>query len=128
MPPPPNNLPVRRAQLIGREQEVSAIRQFLLRYDVRLLTLTGPAGIGKTRLALQVGGDLLDTAQAEASPFDDGIFFVPLDPIRDPSLVPRAIAQILGVHEASDHPLADTLREHLHDKRLLLILDNFEHL
>jgi predicted ATPase/DNA-binding CsgD family transcriptional regulator len=133
--PPPNNLPVRRAQLIGREQEVAAVRRFLLRDDddneIRLLTLTGPAGIGKTRLSLRVGADLLDAAQADkpdipAFPFQDGIFFVPLDTVRDPALVPRTIAQALGVHEASDRPVADSLREHLHDKRLLLILDNFE--
>ena len=86
---------------------------------MRLLTLTGTAGIGKTRLALQIARTLLDD-------FPDGVFFVPLTPIRDPALVLPAIAQALGVKEAGDRPLMDTLRAFLRDKHVLILLDNFE--
>ena len=87
--------------------------------DVRLLTLTGPGGTGKTRLALQVAAELLDD-------FPDGVFFVPLAPLRDPELVPSAIASALGVRESAGQPPARAVREALAGKRLLLVLDNFE--
>jgi len=86
-----------------------------------LLTLTGPGGIGKTRLALQVAATLLDY-------FPDGIHVVSLAPLSDPKLVPPAIAESVGVREAGDRPVIDTLTDSLHDQRVLLVLDNFEHL
>lgn len=115
----PNNLPPQRDALIGRETELDAVRQMLLRADVPLLTLTGPGGAGKTRLALQVGALLLDQ-------FDDGVFFVNLASIFDPALVPAAIAEVIGVREQPPAPLLATLKATLQDRRMLLILDNFE--
>ena len=85
----------------------------------RLLTFTGPGGTGKTRLAIQTATGLLDE-------FADGCFFVPLSPISDPSLVLSSIPQVLGVQEAGDRPIGETLNEYLEPKELLLVLDNFE--
>ena len=86
---------------------------------MRLLTLTGPGGTGKTRLSLQVAHDLADA-------FDDGVYFVDLASLRDDALVPVAIAAVLGLHEHDREPLAETLKSHLRARRLLLVLDNFE--
>ncbi len=116
----PHNLPVQPTPLIGREVEVARIVERLRDPDERLLTLTGPGGTGKTRLALQVGADLLEA-------FLDGVWFVPLAPLTDPRLVPSVIAAALGVRESSAQPLVDALREHLREKTILLLLDNFEH-
>ncbi|MFN8474027.1 MAG: tetratricopeptide repeat protein [Anaerolineae bacterium] len=115
----PNNLPPQRDALIGREKELETLRQMVLRPDVPLLTLTGPGGAGKTRLALQVGAILLDQ-------FDNGVFFVNLAPIFDPELVPSAIAEAIGVREQPPTPLRETLKQTLQDRQMLLILDNFE--
>lgn len=115
----PHNLPVQATPFVGRERELAAVRERLGRDDVRLLTLTGPGGIGKTRLALQAAADVLER-------FADGVFFVPLDAITDPDLVLPAVAHALGLQEAGDQPLARALGEHLRGRELLLVLDNFE--
>ena len=98
---------------------MAAARTRLLRQHVRLLTLTGPGGTGKTRLGLQVAADLLDD-------FPDGVFFVALASVSDPDLVASTIAQTLGVREADGQPLAERLKDYLREKQLLLLLDNFE--
>ena len=114
-----HNLPEPPTILIGREREVAVACALLQRPDVRLLTLTGTAGVGKTRLALQVATKLVDS-------FADGVYFVALAAIDHPDLVLPAIAQKLDVKEQEDIALADLLKTHLHDKQLLLFLDNFE--
>src|SRR2546421_2906710 len=114
-----HNLPVQLTHLIGREKEVASVQQLLRRQNVRLLTLTGPGGTGKTRLGLQVSAELSDL-------FSDGVYFVNLAPVSDPSLVVPAIAQALDLKETGDQPLLDILKMSLRDKQLLLLLDNFE--
>ena len=116
---PGPSLPARPTPLIGREQEAASAREELLRADVRLLTLTGPPGIGKTRLAVSVAADLSDR-------FDDGAFFVDLAPIVDPALVVSAIAHALTVREGGPQALLELVKHALRDKQLLLVLDNFE--
>lgn len=115
----PNNLPVQRSVLIGREAEVAAAQALLLQDDVSLLTLTGPGGVGKTRLALQVAADVIEH-------FEDGVFFVGLPAVTEADLVLSAIAEVLAIREAGGQPLLDTLKYYLRDKQLLLMLDNFE--
>jgi predicted ATPase/class 3 adenylate cyclase len=117
----PNNLPRQPTPFLGREREVGEVVDLLRRDDVQLLTLTGPGGTGKTRLALQVAADLLDA-------FTDGVFFVSLAPLDDPALVLTAVATALGVREEGARPLPERLREYLAAKRLLLLVDNVEHL
>src|SRR5919107_2062652 len=114
-----NNLPAQPTPLVGRERELKEVCDLLPGQGVRLLTLTGPGGIGKTRLGLQVAAELLDE-------FEDGVFFVALAPTTDPSLVASAIAEPLGVVEAGDQPLEEGLKDYLRRKELLLLLDNFE--
>jgi predicted ATPase/class 3 adenylate cyclase/Tfp pilus assembly protein PilF len=115
----PNNLPSQPTPLVGREREIEEVAERLGGEEVRLLTLTGPGGTGKTRLALQAGADLLEG-------FEDGVFFVSLATVTDPELVPSAIAGPLGVKESAEQPLIESLKSYLHHKHLLLILDNFE--
>src|SRR5712692_10721333 len=115
----PNNLPVQPTPFIGREKEVAAVATLLRREDVRLVTLTGPGGTGKTRLGLQVAAELSEV-------FADGVFFVNLAPISDPSLVVPTIAQTLDVREAAGQPLLDLMSAFLREKQVLLLLDNFE--
>ena len=115
----PHNLPVQPTPLIGREREVRAVQQLLQREDVRLLTLTGPGGIGKTRLSLQVAAEVSDK-------FADGVFFVALAPLSDAELVVPTIIQTLSISEVGGQPLLVLLKASLKDKHLLLLLDNFE--
>jgi predicted ATPase/transcriptional regulator with XRE-family HTH domain len=134
IPPPPaethragpaTNLPVPPNLLVGRQREMAEIHALLRRPDVRLVTLTGPGGVGKTRLSLEVATAMAVLSPEEAA-FPDGIFFVDLAPIRNTALVLPAIAQILDIAESGEQPLLATLKQHLRTQRLLLVLDNFE--
>jgi predicted ATPase/class 3 adenylate cyclase len=117
----PTNLPTQLTPFIGREREVTEIVTCARRGEVRLLTLTGAGGTGKTRLAIQAAAELLDD-------FEDGVFFVDVAPITDPDLLVPTIAQTLSVRERPGESLADTLHEYLRDKHVLLVLDNLEQL
>jgi class 3 adenylate cyclase len=114
-----NNLPLQPTPLVGREEEVAQVRYLLGGEETRLLTLTGPGGIGKTRLALQAAADLLDD-------FSDGTFFVQLATLTEAELLLPALAETLGVRETADRPLDESLKDYLSERRLLLVLDNFE--
>ena len=114
------NLPVPATEFLGRDRELADVVG-QLRNGVRLLTLTGPGGTGKTRLALQAAGEAADD-------FADGIWWVPLAALRDPGIVLRHTARMLDVIEQPDRPLEDVLAEMLNGKRMLLVLDNAEHL
>ncbi len=120
-PSPPANLPLFPTSFIGREQEIQTVLSLLRQPDVRLLSLTGPGGIGKTRLAVQAAAKLFDS-------FAHGVFFVSLAPLRDPGLVAAAIAHaVAGAGTPPQEPLA-RVKQALHHRRVLLVLDNFEHL
>jgi class 3 adenylate cyclase len=113
------NLPVQPTPFLGRERELAELVELVQRDEVRLLTLTGPGGTGKTRLALQAAAELADA-------FADGVFLVTLAPVSDPELVLPTIAQTLGVREQAAERLTETLKRELAEKQLLLLLDNFE--
>jgi predicted ATPase/transcriptional regulator with XRE-family HTH domain len=119
-----NNLPAPPNAFIGRGLEVAAVRELLHRSGVRLLTLSGPPGIGKTRLSLEVAAELL--ADPEDSLFEDGIYFVGLASIKDPELFVSGVARALGLKESVGQSLLEDLKGFLRSKRILLILDNFE--
>ena len=115
----PNNLPQQVTSFIGREKQLAELRRLLAGY--RLLTLTGSGGCGKTRLCLQVAADSLER-------FPDGVWLVELAPLSDPGLVPQTVATVLSLKEEPGMTIGQTLTDHLKDKRLLLVLDNCEHL
>jgi predicted ATPase len=111
-------LPAPLTGLVGRDADIAAVRG-MLASGTRLLTLVGPGGIGKSRLAIAA-------ARAAAPDFDDGAVFVDLSAVHDPARVPNRVAQALGVHDTGDAPIADQLATALRDRRILLVLDNFE--
>jgi predicted ATPase/class 3 adenylate cyclase len=113
----PTNLPVQRTSFVGRAREVARVKELLR--GPGLLTLTGPGGSGKSRLALQAARELLDD-------YPDGVFFVELAPITDPRLVPSAIADSVGARAEGSRPVLDTLRDHVRDREMCLVVDNFE--
>ena len=116
---PPHNLPLELSSFVGRRQEIAEVKALV--GEIRLLTLTGPGGSGKTRLALTVASEV-------ARDFGDGVWLVELAPLSDPELVPQAVASVLGVREAPGSPLTETLSDHLLSRTMLLVLDNCEHL
>jgi predicted ATPase/class 3 adenylate cyclase len=115
-----HNLPLQLTPFIGREAVAAEIRGRLEQPGIRLLTLTGPGGAGKTRLALHVAAELVGS-------YDDGVWFVPLAPVATATLVAATIAGALGIHESAADSIEATLRAYLRPRRLLLVLDNFEH-
>jgi predicted ATPase/class 3 adenylate cyclase/DNA-binding XRE family transcriptional regulator len=115
----PNNLPIEPTTFIGREKAVATLCDLARSPDVRLLTLTGTGGVGKTRLSLQVAAELSEL-------FADGVYLVPLAPVSDHEQVVPAIAQTLSIGEVGDQPLLALVKSVLKEKRILLLLDNFE--
>ena len=119
----PSNLPISGSALIGRDQELAAAKELMLRGEVRLVTITGPGGIGKSRLALELARDVVEH-------FPSGVYFVPLAGISDPGSIAFVIAQTLGVRETGGQPPLDTLKEYLQSLSapMLVLIDNFEHM
>ena len=115
----PNNLPQQVSSFVGREREVADAKKHLS--ETRLLTLLGIGGLGKTRLSLQAAAEVLDD-------YPDGVWFVDLAPMTDERLVPQAVASVLGVKEEAGRPVLEALVKYVSDRKLLLILDNCEHL
>jgi predicted ATPase len=116
-----HNLPAPPTPFVGHEKDIEVVRDLLERKDLRLVTLTGPAGVGKSRFGLEVAWRLRDH-------FPDGAFLVELGAVRDPSTVPSAIGRTLGIREEGDRPLVVLLENALRERKLILLLDNFEHL
>ncbi len=119
MSQPDNNLPFQLTSLVGRRREIAEIGRLLA--EARLLTLTGPGGCGKTRLALAVAARVLEG-------FEDGVWLVELASLSDPELVPQAAASVLGVREMPGTTLTESLTAYLGSRKTLLVLDNCEHL
>jgi predicted ATPase/class 3 adenylate cyclase/DNA-binding CsgD family transcriptional regulator len=115
----PNNLPTQLTSFIGRKKELADVKKFL--QNTRMLTLIGPGGTGKTRLSIQAAGEMLDQ-------YPDGVWFVELAPILDPLLVPRTTAIAIGLRDEPQRPVIDMLCDYLRKKKMLLVLDNCEHL
>src|SRR5262245_6327080 len=115
----PNNLPGQLTSFVGREREVAEVKRLLA--TTRLLTLTGPGGVGKTRLSQQIAGHLL-------SSFPDGVWLVELAALGDPALLAQAVASALGIREQPGRALEQTLVDVLRPKTTLMLLDNCEHL
>ena len=113
------NLPAQSTLFIGREREIAATTALLRRDDVRLVTLTGPGGTGKTRLGLQVAADLLDD-------YEHGVWLINLAPVTDPAMVATAIGAALGMRTSGEEPMVETLTRHLASRAVLLVIDNFE--
>ena len=116
---PPHNLPSELSSFVGREKELAEVRRLL--ENNRLLTLTGSGGCGKSRLALAAASELVER-------FEDGVWMVELASLAEPSLVPQAVAFTLGVRERPGSSLTEALSDYLRTRKLLLILDNCEHL
>jgi len=115
----PNNLPLQVTSFVGREKELTEVQELIKKN--RLVTLTGSGGTGKTRLSLQAAAGLIPE-------FEDGVWLVELAPLTEPDLVPQTVAAALKVREEPGRPLLETLISHLKDKKILLLLDNCEHL
>ncbi|HLA06115.1 MAG TPA: adenylate/guanylate cyclase domain-containing protein, partial [Anaerolineales bacterium] len=115
----PNNLPIQLTTFVGRKKEITELKQELDEH--RLVTLTGSGGTGKTRLSLQVAADLLDH-------FEHGVWFVELASLADPELIPQTILSAIGISEQAGRPPLELLKEYLHEKKTLIVLDNCEHL
>jgi hypothetical protein len=115
----PTNLPTQRTSFVGREREVTRVKD--LPRGPGLLTLTGAGGTGKTRLAVQAARELLDR-------YKDGVFFADLAPITDPRLIPSAMVDSVGARAEGRRPAFETVRDHLREREMLLVMDNFEQL
>jgi predicted ATPase/class 3 adenylate cyclase len=114
------NLPAQPTTLVGRDRELEAVQTLLLAENTRMVTLTGPGGTGKTRLALQVAADTVDE-------FSDGVYGVLLAPVTDPEVVPLELARVLGIEEPPTQPIIEALKGGLAGRRTLILFDNFEH-